>query len=454
MKSAATRSYTVILIILALLIPGQTTSAQQISRPSGQIEDGSNLSAGRRQDEPVSIKLERGDKVSVDNRTTGRIRVMGWDKDFVEARATSERGAEAVRVNVAGDSPDKRIWLKADYARREEAETPGPRMKPAPATTKPETETSPVGITGPTSSVGITRPTLPTTPSPPPPKPSPSPKQFNPPENSGTQENSSTAESSRETEISINNKREISYEDDGPALRDGRPIEVDLEVSVPRYAEIEVIKVTRSNVEVSGVETPLIILGDKSTVVLRNVGAVEVRARNGAVEVENASGLVEVVTTSGQIDVRRAGSDVRALSISGAVQIECARGRVYVDSTDGKIMLNNVQGDVDANTSNSDVLFAGAIRDDGRYHLKSMSGTVEMVVQDRPPGFSAALSSYRGAIENAFQLKTKQSSQHEEAINRRIIGSYGNGRAQIMLDTFDGKVNLRKAPMSAMKECK
>src|ERR1043165_7281800 len=69
------------------------------------------------QSAPVSVRLERGDKISANNRTTGRIRVTGWDKDYVEARATSERGVEAVRYRVGDASPQKSVWLKADYAR-------------------------------------------------------------------------------------------------------------------------------------------------------------------------------------------------------------------------------------------------------------------------------------------------------------------------------------------------
>jgi hypothetical protein len=457
MKSAVAQSYKVIFVVFVLLISIYKTNAQQVSKPaSGQsssidrneparevlqvpVENGLNPTAKRaqetparggfEQDKPVSIKFERGDKIAVDNRTTGRIRITGWDKDFIEAKATSERGVEAIRYKVADDSSQKKILLKADYASRQETVTPGPEPKPTPTETKPEPST--IVITRPT----ITKPTVPT-------KPTIIPGQSRLPGDSD------------KPEISYELERDSSI-NDGPPLRgDGRPIEVDLEVSVPRYAEIEVIKVIRSNVEVSGVETPLIIVGDKSTVILKNVGAVEVRNRSGSVQVEKASGLIEVVTTSGQVSVRHAGSDVRVLSISGGVQIECVRGRVNVDSSDGKIVLDNVQGDVDANTSNSTVLFTGAIRDDGRYHLKSMSGAVEMVVQDKPPGFTAALSTYLGVIENSFQLRTKQSSQHEESVNRRIIGSYGNGRAQITLDTFDGKVNLRRMPMSAIKECK
>jgi DUF4097 and DUF4098 domain-containing protein YvlB len=331
---------------------------------------------------PVSVKLERGGKVAVDNRTTGRIVVIGWDKDTVEARATSERGVEAVRVSIEGDPTAKSVWLKADYAKTEK-----------PQTEKPEIEL--------------------------------------------------------DSEISVTDERE-----NDPPMRDDRPVEVHLEVRVPRYAEIEVIKVIRSYVEVSGVETPVVVLGDKGDVSLKNVGAAEVRTRGGAVGVENASGLVDVVTVSGPVRVRQANGDVRVLSISGQVEIECVRGRVNVDSASGAVSLDNISGDVDASTSNSDILFTGALREDGRYHLKSMSGAVGMILRDRPPGFTAALSSYRGQIDNQLQLHIKPASQQEETINRRIIGRYGDGQAQITLDTFDGKVKLGKLAPGEMKECK
>jgi len=380
-------------------------------------------SAKLRQSMPLTIKFERGDKISVDNRTTGRIRITGWDKDYIEARATSERGLEAIKYSVGGELPQKDIWLKATYAQRDEGETISPEPKPEPTTL---VKTPP----------SITKPTPPTAPTSGPPK-------------------LRQPETSNKPETPFEFQSEISDEVDEPPVRsDGRLVEVDLEVNVPRYAEIEVIRVMRSPVEVTGIETPLTVFGNQSALTFKDVGAVEVRTRNGSIEVENASGLVDVITASGHISVKHTESDVRALSISGPVDVECVRGRVNVDSTDGPITLNNVQGDVDVSTSNSDVLFASAIRDDGRYYLKSMSGTVTMSVPDRPFGFTASLSSYRGVIENDFQLRVKQSSQHEETINRRIIGSYGSGRAQITLDTFDGKINLRKLAPGVAKECK
>lgn len=403
-------NFSLLLAIAVFLFNMERVTAQQVAAAQeGQktvraASSGESIQEGR-----LSIKLERGGHVAVDNRTTGRIRIIGWDKDTVEATATSERGVEAVRFSVK-DSPDKFIWLKADYLKREGDDAPRPEPAPVP---------QPTPIV-PSATPGILTPSIERL------------KQILKPDAS----------------------KDDSVTD--PPMRDGRPIEVHLEVYVPRYAEIELIKVIRSRVEVTNVETPIVVLGDKSDVVLRNVGEGEVRTRSGSVEIEGAAGLVEVVTSSGTVRVRRAGGDVRVISISGNVEIECVHGHVNVDTASGSIALSNVQGDVEANASNSNVLFTGAIREDGRYHLKTMSGAVEMALRDKPPGFTAALSSYRGTIENDFQLQIKQSrEQHMEGdVNRRVVGRHGDGQAQITLDTFDGKVKLGKLAPGAMKECK
>jgi hypothetical protein len=401
-----------LLTILGCLFALERGTAQEITNPQGVQKTVRTVpSSENAQDERVSVKLERGGHVAVDNRTTGRIIIIGWDRDTVEATATSERGVEAVRFAVK-DSPDKFIWLKADYLKREGDEMPVAEAKPRPEATP--AAPAPPGV-----------PELP-------PLPVDLPKQIRMP---GASKYDGLIE---------------------PPKRDGRPIEVHLEVHVPRYAEIEVIKVIRSKVEVTGVNTPIVVLGNKGDVVLKNVAQAEVRTRSGAVEIEDVAGLVEVTTANGDIRVRRSGGDVRVFSIGGNIGIECVRGRINVDSADGSIVLDNVQGDVEANASNSNIFFKGTIREDGRYHLKTMSGSVEMSLRDRPPGFTASLSSYRGTIENDFQLQIKQSrEQHLESdVNRRVIGRHGNGQAQITLDTFDGKVRLGKLAPGEMKECK
>jgi len=357
----------------------------------------------------VRVKYERGDKLRLGNRTTGPIVVIGWDRDDIEASAVGDRGAEAVRVNVYPDPSGARIWLKADYAASEER-----RVRP-----ELEFKTQPSVLREALELFGLLDPET----------AHPAPLTLGP---------------------SV-----IQGPDSQPPFY-SRPGEIFLEVKVPRYAEIELIEVNRSDVLVSGVETAIAVSGAKSTVKLRRVGAAEVKTSSGDVEVDDAVGLVDVITTGGAIVVKNARSDVRALSLSGRIEIQCARGRVDVSNTDGPIILNGGGGDVSATATNSHVRFSGPIRAEGRYYLKSMSGAVEMEAPANSPGFTATLSSYRGGVETDFSLKITKSAADKGAssVNRRLIGRHGNGQAQITLDSFDGTVKLRKMAAGVLKDCR
>ena len=240
---------------------------------------------------------------------------------------------------------------------------------------------------------------------------------------------------------------------DDPPRIDGRSFEVHLEINLPRYAEIELIQVTRSNVEVSGVDTPVSVSGGMSSVILKRVGAVAVHTRSGNVEVSNANGLVELATTSGAIRVFNSEGAIRAVSIAGPIEIKCAKGRIDVANTEAPIELINIEGDVDAVATNSSVRFTGELREGGRYYLKSMSGRVEMILPAGTHGFNAMLSSYRGLVETDFSLNTKQTTQ-VIGVNRRVVGRFGNGQAHITLDSFEGLVRLTKVPATTSRGCK
>src|SRR6266536_864056 len=316
----------------------------------------------------LNINVERGIRVAVGNRTTGRITINGWDRDAIEVHAVSQRGEEVVIVNSTDDSSGKRFFFKADYA-----------------------------------DLGL--PAAPT-----------------------------------------------QVLDEPPKL-DGRFFEVHLEVNVPRYAEIELIQVMRSNVEVSGVETPVSVSGGISSVILKKVGTVAVHTKSGNVEVSDANGLVEVATTSGAIRTFNTEGAVRAVSIAGPIEIKCARGRIDVANTEAPIELINIDGDVDAIATNSSVRFTGEVREGGRYYLKSMSGRVEMILPANTHGFNAMLSSYRGLVETDFSLNTKQSTR-VIGVNRRLVGRFGNGQAHITLDSFEGLVRLTRVPATISRGCK
>jgi DUF4097 and DUF4098 domain-containing protein YvlB len=167
------------------------------------------------------------------------------------------------------------------------------------------------------------------------------------------------------------------------------------------------------------------------------------------VTVEDVAGLAYVAASSGDITVRRAQGDVRAVSINGDINIECVRGRVDVSNARGTIKLAAISGDVDATTTSSDVIYTGAIRDNGRYRLKSVEGAVRMAIPESSPGFTALISSYNGDVQTDFPVRDQ--SQTPQNVNRRVEARQGNGQAQITLDSFSQPVRLIKltTPTSA-----
>jgi hypothetical protein len=324
----------------------------------------------------ASFNVTGNIQVMVDNRTTGTIKVTGWDRDVIKAHAVSERGEEVVILERKTDGRETSIFMKADYADLE------------------------------------------------------------------------------------SNDRTARILDLPPLGNDG-PIQIHLEVTLPRKALLNVIRVIRSNVVVENVDTPLTVSGGQSSIVLRHVGQVEVHTRSGNIEIEDARGIVNATTATGAIRLLSPKSEVRALSIVGPIEIRCARGHVDVANTNAPIDIYDSAGDVDAVAANSSVRFTGQLQEGRRYFLKSMSGRVEMILPANTRGFKATLSSYSGTVESEFPLNARQEQGNAHAVKqgdkeftRRINGLYGNSKTEIILDSFEGQVRVTKGKGQASATCK
>ena len=174
---------------------------------------------------------------------------------------------------------------------------------------------------------------------------------------------------------------------------------------------------------------------------------------SGDLTLENVTGLVNVTVTSGGVKVHDSESDVRVSTISGDMTIQCAKGHVELSSASGSMSLTGIGNDVEASTTSGDIQYTGKMRPGGRYRMKSTSGQVQMTIPADVPGFTATLSSYGGEIETDFPLNVESPLQRGP-INRRIIGRYGDGQAQITLDSFSQGVKLSKASAGTLKDCK
>jgi DUF4097 and DUF4098 domain-containing protein YvlB len=212
---------------------------------------------------------------------------------------------------------------------------------------------------------------------------------------------------------------------------------------------------------VTNVGTPVSIISS-GDVLATNIAGIEVRTRAGNVVVKDVDGPVTIITATGSVLVKDAGGDVRAVSISSPISIECAKGRIEASTTNGTITLTGIGGDLEAVTTGGAITFTGAIRDGGRYRMRSMSGQVRMLIQKDPPGFQANVSSYKGLISVEFPLKLELSANTatsdlpatEGQPVRRMSGRYGDADARITLDSFSGTVQLGRAPAEMFKRCR
>ena len=248
--------------------------------------------------------------------------------------------------------------------------------------------------------------------------------------------------------------------------------EARLDVKVPRYADVEIVDGRDGDIEVSEVDGSVAIGNRSGAVKVSRVGSLEVRTQQGEIKaseikgafsarsthgeimVQTVGGPVEVAATHGEVTVRNAAGDVSVNSSSSEINIRCAKGRVETQTASGSINLVGIGGDVDASTASGEIAFKGPIRPDGRYRLKSLSGEVSMAIQDSPPGFTATLVTYNGEIETVFRLKIA-TPMSGGPINRRITGVYGDGQAQLGLDSFNGAVRIVKlTPEAAKQQCK
>jgi hypothetical protein len=251
--------------------------------------------------------------------------------------------------------------------------------------------------------------------------------------------------------------------------RHGRGAE--FQINVPRYAAIEIIECQETEISVEDIDGNVSFANGSGDVRISRIGSLNmewqrgdvvvndikgrclVKVFTGEVTIENATGPVDASSVSGELKIINAGDNVKANAVSGEVLIHCVKGRVNATAVSGSIDLMGIKGDVESETVSGEISFKGPIRAEGIYRMKSMSGEVEMQVQNDAPGFTVTLMTFSGEIETAFPIKVDSAVQQNET-NRRIIGKYGNGQAKIVLDSFSAGVRIVKVVGGNFKDCK
>jgi len=214
---------------------------------------------------------------------------------------------------------------------------------------------------------------------------------------------------------------------------------IKLEVTVPRYSELEPIYIRSGSIKVIDLDGGVSLRTDDGHISVRRVGSPR-------------GGVVQVAMGSGNVDLSNINGDVRLVAISSNITVQCVKGDVSGRVASGQISVSNIDGDVELNASSGALSFTGAIRPEGRYRLQVLSGNVEMNIPDRV-GFTALLASYSGQIERDFQFSHALRNTPPGRKNQRLIGMYGDGSARIELDSFSGNVSLHKIDAGSVTAC-
>ena len=206
-----------------------------------------------------------------------------------------------------------------------------------------------------------------------------------------------------------------------------------VELEVPREATV-VLRVREGDVDVSDVAEVRVETMKGDTDVRRATRAVEVESMSGSIFLHDSSGRVRLRTFSGDVE---------------AVNVRAPNGEPFLaKSTDGDVTLEQVRHThVEAGTVNGDVSMTGALARAGSYDLQTFSGDVTLLL---PPGESFKVNArvaVGGEIMTDFAVKSVAGVRPPagpEPPPGRLVGTVGDGGADVKLSSFNGTLRLRK----------
>lgn len=190
-----------------------------------------------------------------------------------------------------------------------------------------------------------------------------------------------------------------------------------------------------------------IATGSGDLVVSKVDGNCELKSGHGDASLRDISGNVGLSTVSGDVVAQNIGGNMAVASISADMDLKCIKGRVEVRNASGSVQLADIGGDIEVTSTSGDVTISTEIAQGNRYRIKTTSGNLLMVVPDSASGFSVNLSSYTGTVESNLKLEGATSTE------KKLIGQYGEGRGEIVLDTFSGSASLKKGSVKNQSDC-
>lgn len=191
-------------------------------------------------------------------------------------------------------------------------------------------------------------------------------------------------------------------------------------------------------VSTSGVQTDIVVDGCKCAIEAETVsGDVTVRGGEGSVDLQTVEGGIIATDINGRVSVETVNDDVVLTRVTGEVRAETVNGDIT--------MVDIRSASVRASTVDGDVHYAGTIQDQGLYELATHDGDL-LVTMAESANASVTVNTFSGSFESEFPVTISGKTQQ-----RKFTFTLGTGSARVMLESFDGDIQLVRPGSSAAR---
>lgn len=174
--------------------------------------------------------------------------------------------------------------------------------------------------------------------------------------------------------------------------------------------------------------------------------SVNASSTSATITAEGIGSEIGLSSETGQITIHNiAKSHVSVRSMTAPVSLkDVTLSRVDVQSAGGAVQLANVNGQrVTVGTTSGNIDYQGDCSGGGDYILTTHSGAIDVTL---PATASVDLSarSTTGTVENAFPLEQKTHNSFVPQQGRSFAGTSNSGSSSVELQSFSGKIRVKK----------
>jgi hypothetical protein len=167
---------------------------------------------------------------------------------------------------------------------------------------------------------------------------------------------------------------------------------------------------------------------------------------SGAIRVAQGGRVASAKSISGPVEISDTEMDttLQASSASGSITLRRVKARrADLSSISGAILLAEVVVErIDAQTVSGRLQLDGALVRDGRYLLRSHSGSVQVTLANTT-GFELDATTFSGAVRTDLPITTRAGDNGPNR-NRVLRGVHGDGGPVLELTTFSGTISIAR----------